>query len=147
MAGAMKNGGLVLSSCTMYPVTETKQNCTNVRSVPAKKVSTGAIAKKKTAAPKKSATAKREPLKEQTNIQHSNNGEDDDVFDAEPTNETDLIEDESMEEHPTKQPVKPKPAGRGRKKAEAGKKEKEVEPEQQSRATEKDGEFEENFGC
>lgn len=110
---------------------------------PARRVSGGAVAKKK-GAPRKKAAAKREPLKEQTNIQHGSDTEEVDGFDAKQDEIADPIEDVSMDEAVVKrQPAaKRKPAVRGRKKAAPAKQEPEKELEQQSKATEKDGEFE-----
>ena len=104
---------------------------------PARRTSGGAMAGKKKAAPKKKAAAKRVPLKEQANVQNPDDTEEVDEFNAPPAEEEYPIEDVSMEEQPpAKEPPKrKKPAARGRKAAPK-------EPEPQSKATEKDGEFE-----
>ena len=111
---------------------------------PARRASGGAAVVKKKVAPRKKAAGKREPLKEQTNIQHGSDTEDVDGFDAQGIENGDPIEDPSDAEEKVvkKQPPKRKPAARGKKKAEAEKDQAESEPEPQSKVTEKDGEFE-----
>ena len=109
----------------------------------ARRVSGGAAVAKTKAAPKKKGVSKREPLKEQSNIQHGSDTEEVDGFEAQGNEDADPIEDVSMgEEVVNKQPAKRKPAAKGKKQAEIEKRQAEVEPEPQSKATEKDGEFE-----
>ena len=104
--------------------------------VPAKRTVGGAMPGRKKTAPKKRATGKRVPLKEQTNVQHASETEE--VEDVnKPTNqETDPIEDASMDEQP---PAKEVPE---RKKSTRGRKPAPKESKPQPKATERDGEFE-----
>lgn len=104
---------------------------------PARRVSGGAMAGKKKAAPKKKVAENRVPLKEQTNVHNADDTEEVDEFNAPAIEQADPIEDVSMEEQPpAKEPPKrKKPAARGRKAAAK-------EPKPQPKATEKDGEFE-----
>lgn len=110
---------------------------------PARRVSGGVAGVKKKAGPRKKATGKREPLKEQTNIQHGSDTEEVDNFGAQGIEAADPIEDVPAEEEKEveKQPAKRKPAARGKKRAEA-EKQAETEVESQSKVIEKDGEFE-----
>lgn len=103
---------------------------------PAKRTNDATMAGKKKAAPKKRAVGKRAPFKEQANVQHASDTEVA-VVNAPANEEPDPIEDISMDEQPPVEepPKSKKPVGRGRKAAA-----KESKP--QSKATEKDGEFE-----
>jgi len=111
---------------------------------PARRVSGGAAVVKKKAAPRKKAAGKREPLKEQTNIQHGSDTEDVDGFEAQGIENGDPIEDpsEAEEKVTKKQPAKRKPGARGKKKADVEKDQAETEPETEGKIIEKDGEFE-----
>lgn len=111
---------------------------------PARRVSGGAAIVKKKAVPRKKAAGKREPLKEQTNIQHGSDMEDVAGFDTQGSEKGDPIEDPSEVEEKVvkKQPAKRKVAAKGKKKAEVEKDHPETEPEPQNKVVEKDGEFE-----
>ncbi|KAL8822376.1 MAG: hypothetical protein Q9191_006888 [Dirinaria sp. TL-2023a] len=103
---------------------------------PARRASGGAGVGKKKAVPRKKGVGKREPLKEQTNVQHGSDTEEVDEFGAHATEDVEPTEDVSMDEQPAKkQPAKRKPAAKGKRQAEK-------EPELQSKPSEKDGEFE-----
>lgn len=104
--------------------------------VPAKRTVGGAMAGRKKAAPKKRAVGKRVPLKEQTNVQHASETEEVEDLNKPINEETDPIEDASMDEQPpVKEVLERKKSARGRKAAV-----KESKP--QPNATERDGEFE-----
>lgn len=111
---------------------------------PARRVSGGAAVVKKKAAPRKKAAGKREPLKEQTNIQHGSDTEDVEEFEGQNNESGDPIEDPSEAEERVvkKQPATRKPAARGKKKTEVETDRVETESETQSKIIEKDGEFE-----
>ena len=104
--------------------------------VPTKRTVGGAMPGRKKAAPKKRATGKRVPLKEQTNVQPASETEEVEDFHKPANQETDPIEDASMDEQPPAEEVPElKKSTRGRKPAP-----KESKP--QLKATERDGEFE-----
>ena len=104
--------------------------------VPVRRASGGAGVSKKKAAPRKKVASKREPLREQTNIQRASDTEEVDESAAHSNGDVDTMEGVLMDDQTaTKQPAKRKPAAKGKKQAEK-------EPEPQAKATEKDGEFE-----
>ena len=107
----------------------------------ARRVSGDAAVIKKKAAPKKKVTGKREPLKEQTNIQHESDTEEVDGFEAQGNEVADPIENGPAVEE-VKKPAKQKPAAKGRKQAKGQKQRAESGPDAQNKTTERDGEFE-----
>lgn len=101
-----------------------------------RRTSRGAGVGKKKAAPRKKAAGKREPLKEQTNIQNGSDTEEVEDFELQEAENTKPIVNSSTDgQLAKKQPAKRKPAPRGRKPAAK-------EPEPQAKVVEKDGEFE-----
>lgn len=101
-----------------------------------RRTSRGAGVGKKKAAPRKKAAGKREPLKEQTNIQNGSDTEEVEDFELQEAENTKPVVNPSTDgQLAKKQPAKRKPAPRGRKPAAK-------EPEPQAKVVEKDGEFE-----